>query len=125
MSDSTFAIYQVKEGMDKRAVRFVPLEQLRAAGLSVDWDNYNHLYTGTLKSDAAPALETLNTLFETFNAEPRPADFTGRSLSVGDIVVLHRDGKAAATMLILSALRKHRSFCPRRIITTRPSGLWI
>ena len=75
MNENTYAIYQVKEGMDSRAVRFIPLEQLRAAGLSVDWVNYNHMYTGALEKGEIPTTATLEALFERFNIA-RPADFT-------------------------------------------------
>ncbi len=95
MSQDTYAIYQVKEGSETRDHRFASLARLKEAGLSVEWDNYNHMYTGTVGPGKSGAMATLGLLFQKFN-ENRPEDFTGRPLSISDIVVLHHDGEAAA-----------------------------
>jgi hypothetical protein len=84
-----YLIYQLKSDDDLRELRFESLEQLKAQGLSVDWGNYNHMYTGTVDPGDAPISTTLENLYEKFNVA-RPADFVGHSLSVGDVVALQR-----------------------------------
>ena len=86
----TFAIYQLKGGPETRDYRFEPYERLQAVGLAVDRQNYNLIYTAPLGSKT-----TLEEIYRTFNID-HPADFTGHSLSISDIVVLTRSGKTEA-----------------------------
>ena len=86
----TFTIYQLKGGPETRDYRFEPYESLQEAGLAVDRQNYDLVYTAPL--DGKTSLEDI---FRTFNLD-RPADFTGHSLSVSDIVVLNRGGDTKA-----------------------------
>lgn len=85
-----FAIYQLKHVEQTRDLRFAPLESITAAGMVVDRDNYDLVYTGTLDGNGS-ANEKLEALFETFNVN-RPEDFKGHSLSVSDIVALKQAG---------------------------------
>lgn len=85
-----FAIYQLKHAEQTRDLRFAPLESITAAGMVVDRNNYDLVYTGTLDGNGS-ADEKLEALFETFNVN-RPEDFKGHSLSVSDIVALKQAG---------------------------------
>ena len=85
-----FAIYQLKHVEQTRDLRFVPLESITAAGMVVDRNNYDLVYTGTLDGNGS-ANEKLEALFETFNVN-RLEDFKGHSLSVSDIVALKQAG---------------------------------
>ncbi|MBR2481458.1 MAG: antirestriction protein ArdA, partial [Oscillospiraceae bacterium] len=80
--ESTFAIYQLKDGEETRDYRFEPLDRLRAVGLDVQRDNYELAYSAPLADG-----ESLEDIYRRFNID-HPADFTGHSLSVSDIVVL-------------------------------------
>lgn len=83
-----FAIYQLREHESTHDLRFLPMSQLQAAGLTVERDNYAAVYTGNLYNTEGKAIpELLNNLFYRFNME-RPEDFHGHSLSVSDIVAL-------------------------------------
>ena len=86
----TFSIYQLKPGDSTRDYRFEPLDAIRNNGLSVKPENYELVYTAPLT-----AKDDLESIYTRFNVD-RPADFTGHSLSVSDIVVLHQDGKDTA-----------------------------
>ena len=86
----TFTIYQLKGGPGMWDYRFEPLERLHAAGLAVDRTNYRRVYDAPLAGT-----DTLESICQRFNID-HPADYTGYSLSVSDIVVLHRDGKDTA-----------------------------
>lgn len=87
----TFTIYQLKAGPEARDYRFEPYESLQEAGLAVDRQNYDLVYAAPL--DGKTSLEDI---YRTFNADDRPADFRGHSLSVSDVVVLNRGGKEEA-----------------------------
>ena len=86
----TFSIYQLMRGDETRDLRFEPYDRLQATGHSVDRANYELIYTAPLAPDTS-----LEDIYTRFNID-HPADFKGHSLSVSDIVVLHRDGRDAA-----------------------------
>lgn len=88
--ENTFAIYQLKDGEETRDYRFEPLDRLRAVGLDVQRDNYELVYSAPLADG-----ESLEDIYRRFNIE-HPADFTGRSLSVSDIVVLRNGDTGTA-----------------------------
>ena len=88
--ENTFYIYQLKDGEETRGYRFEPLDRLRAVGLDVQRDNYELVYSAPLADG-----ESLEDIYRRFNID-HPADFTGHSLSVSDIVVLrHGDTETA------------------------------
>ena len=88
--EDSFSIYQLKRGDETLDYRFEPLDAIRRNGLSVDPANYELVYTAPLT-----AKDNLESIYTRFNID-RPADFTGPSLSVSDIVVLHQDGTDTA-----------------------------
>jgi len=98
----TFTIYQLKPGMWD--YRFEGLEALTQRGLAVDPANYAEVYRVPLLPD-----ETLQKIFTKFNND-RPKDFTGHSLSVSDVVVLERNGKATAHYVDLRDFAELASF---------------
>ena len=88
--ENTFSIYQLKGGEETRDYRFEPLDRLRAVGLDVQRDNYELVYSAPLADG-----ESLEDIYRRFNID-HPADCTGHSLSVSDIVVLrHGDTETA------------------------------
>lgn len=86
----SFTIYQLKDGDDLHYHRFEPLERLQAAGLSVEAGNYDRIYTAPLFEG-----DTLEGIYTRFNID-HPEDFTGHSLSVSDVVILHQGGSDRA-----------------------------
>ena len=89
-AENSFSIYQLKGGKETLDYRFEPLDSIHRNGLSVKQENYELVYTAPLT-----AKDDLESIYTRFNVD-RPADFTGHSLSVSDIVVLHQDGKDTA-----------------------------
>ena len=85
-----FSIYQVPPGPEGRDFRYRSYEELQADGLSVDRKNYQLVYTAPLDKNTS-----LDEIYHRFNME-NPADYTGRSLSMGDIVVFRQDGQQTA-----------------------------
>ena len=89
-AENSFSIYQLKGGNETLDYRFEPLDNIHRNGLSVKPENYELVYTAPLT-----AKDDLESIYTRFNVD-RPADFTGHSLSVSDIVVLHQGGKDTA-----------------------------
>ena len=89
-AENSFSIYQLKGGNETLDYRFEPLDSIHRNGLSVKPENYELIYTAPLTEK-----DDLESIYTRFNLD-RPADFTGHSLSVSDIVVLHQDGKDTA-----------------------------
>ena len=88
--EDSYGIYQLARGEATRDLCFEPYDRLQATGHTVDWANYELIYTAPLTADI-----TLNSIWEKFNID-HPKDFKGHSLSVSDIVVLHRSGENTA-----------------------------
>ena len=115
----TFTIYQLKGGPETRDYRFEAYESLQEAGLAVDRQNYDLIYTAPLDSKT-----TLEDIYRTFNLD-RPADFTGHSLSVSDVVVLNSSGKEEAhycdsfgfTPVPEFFLQREKQLTPRELLT--------
>ena len=82
----SYAIMQLKQDAPAD-LRFMGLKSLSSPPLP---DNYDTVYTGPVDC-AQNQVATLENLFEIFNVN-RPADFTGHSLSVSDIVALKQNG---------------------------------
>ncbi|MBQ7586580.1 MAG: DEAD/DEAH box helicase family protein, partial [Lachnospiraceae bacterium] len=88
---SRYTIYQIDdEAEDRREIIFENLERLSAKGKTVDPDNYREVYSGELEEGV-----TLDDLYEKFNIA-HPEDFKGHSMSVSDVVVLHKDAQDRA-----------------------------
>lgn len=89
-SQDTYKIYQLKSDDELWQYHFENLESLKAHDLKVEGKNYELKYEGEWTEGMH-----LEGIYTKFNIDC-PEDFTGHSLSVGDIVVLNRDGKETA-----------------------------
>ncbi|MBO6309844.1 MAG: DUF3848 domain-containing protein [Oribacterium sp.] len=90
----TFEIYQVKEGSEYRDVRFASMDELEHFGHTVDKANYDHVYTGALSSIESP--DKLPGIVEKFNIGDIPSDYNGRSISMGDVIVINTEAGSTA-----------------------------
>lgn len=107
-----FAIYQLKDGDSTRHLRFEPLSRLQQTGETVDRANYQCVYTAPLPANAPKApMEQLHALYEQFNIA-HPADFTGHSLSVSDVVALQQDGQITCYYVDRWSFEKLPNFLP-------------
>lgn len=86
----TFSIYQLKPSNETADLLSRSYVGLQMAGFTVDPANYDLIYTAPL----APDME-LSDIFIRFFAHP-PVDFTGRSLWISDVIVLHQAGQDTA-----------------------------
>lgn len=89
-SQDTYKIYQLKSDDELWQYHFESLESLKVHDLKVEGKNYELKYEGEWTEGMH-----LEGIYTKFNID-RPEDFTGHSLSVGDIVVLNRAGKETA-----------------------------
>lgn len=86
-SEKQFGIYQITARDPEHDYRFMNLDFVKRHGMEVNCADYELVYTEPLTEK-----DTLEAIYERFNIQ-RPADFTGHSLSVSDVVVLN-DGKS-------------------------------
>ena len=86
-NEGRFGIYQLKDTEETRDIRFMSMDYLEMKGIPVSRENYTLVYTGELREGMS-----LEDIYTQFNVD-HPADFTGHSLSVSDVVVLHQDGE--------------------------------
>lgn len=85
-----FEIYQLTADPANAKLLFTSYDGVHADGMTINRSNYELKYSAPLTPDT-----TLDSIYDQFNIN-RPADFTGHSLSVSDIVVLHRNGQDTA-----------------------------
>lgn len=101
VSTRTFELYQLKSASEEpepAVLRYMSYDWLKAHGFTVNPKNYELVYSGELDSDARTDVRPdwiCEALFRQFN-NFRPADFTGRSMSCSDVVVLNEDGRRTA-----------------------------
>jgi len=89
MSSYNFTIHQLKESteIDSRGLLFEPYSSVLKNGLSVDWANYDHVYSGNVELGPGSVANTLEHIFCKYNFE-LPLDFEGHSLSISDIITI-------------------------------------
>ncbi len=108
----TYAIYQLLDVPDTRDYRFVPLHRLHAKDLSVIPQNYERVYSETIHpSEAQTDQALLGSLYYRFNTD-HPADFSGHSLSVSDVVTIQRTGATRAYYVDAIGFSELPSFQP-------------
>lgn len=88
--EDRYAIYQIVRATKGRDYRFMGLDFVTSHNMRVDAADYSYVYGGCLSRE-----ETLDSLYEKFNIN-HPAGYEGHSLSVSDVIVLQKDGKAEA-----------------------------
>lgn len=88
-SGNHYGIYQLKESED-RGYQFMGMNEANRFGFEIHGKDYELIYSDRLESE-----DTLDSLYEKFNIN-HPAGYEGHSLSVSDVIVLQKDGKAEA-----------------------------
>ena len=85
-----YEIYQLTADPANAKLLFTSYDRVHADGMTINRSNYELKYSAPLTPDT-----TLDSIYDQFNIN-RPADFTGHSLTVSDIVVLHRNRQDTA-----------------------------
>ncbi|WP_312635140.1 antirestriction protein ArdA [Oscillibacter sp.] len=86
----TYDIYQLKDISGRRDYAFEALDRLHEQGRRVDMQNYDKVYSGAMRPG-----ENLESIYTRFNVD-HPKYFTGHSLSMSDVVVIHQNGQSTA-----------------------------
>lgn len=89
-TENRYGIYQIIDGSPGREYEFMDLNFIERHGYQVKKEDYELIY-----SDEMHYGDTLDSLYEKFNIS-HPADYTGHSLSVSDIVALNENGNVKA-----------------------------
>lgn len=89
-TENRYGIYQIIDSSPGREYEFMDLNFIERHGYQVRKEDYELIY-----SDEMHYGDTLDSLYEKFNIA-HPADYTGHSLSVSDIVVLNENGNVKA-----------------------------
>lgn len=90
---NTYEIYQIPTGERYHDIRYASFEHLGIMGQLPDRMNYEKVYSGEL--DDIKSTDKLEGMFAKFNMD-RPDDYTGRSLSVSDVIVINDDNGSTA-----------------------------
>lgn len=88
---SRYGIYRLRQSEAYRNYTFCALEVLRAVGVTPKKEMYALVYVGELVDDRIDP----EWIFTKFNTN-HPMDFFAASVSVGDIIVMQKKGKATA-----------------------------
>lgn len=107
--EDRYAIYQIVRATKGRDYRFMGLEFVTSHNMRVDPADYSYVYGGRLSRE-----ETLDSLYEKFNIN-HPAGYEGHSLSVSDVIVLQKDGKAEAYYVDSIGFQELTDFVQQRL----------
>ncbi|MDE7363738.1 MAG: methyltransferase domain-containing protein, partial [Ruminococcus sp.] len=88
-----YKIYQLPDDEKYHGIRFTGMKALENEGIQLNSEDYKLVYEGELPE--FKGIDTLEKLYQQFNIE-LPEDFTGRSLSVSDVIVTEIDGEQNA-----------------------------
>ena len=105
-----FEIYQIDPDGPAKDKMFLGADYLEIHGITVSPDEYKQVYKGDLEPGTS-----LEDIYERFNLD-RPEDFTGHSLSVGDVVVLSRGGTRQASFVDIIGFKDLPDFMPGMIL---------
>ena len=83
-----FAIFQIRPDSPADVYEFMGMDFIKQSGYEIRAEDFQEVYTAGLVPGT-----TLEDLYVQFNGPKMPEDFTGHSLSVSDIVVIHKDGE--------------------------------
>ena len=121
MREDSFEIYQVKSGEEYHDKRFAGLSELIGTPNVADYDL---VYSGKLSEidvNAENKNEILESIFTKFNID-RPEDFKGHSLSVSDVVVLHKDDTDTAHYVDIAGFNDLPEFLKEKTNTLQKSA---
>jgi len=83
-----YTIYQIEDNTPASDYRFMDLDFVKRQAIPLSMEYYQDVYRGYLRPG-----DTLEGLYEKFNRDDRPAADRMHSLSMSDVVVLHKSGE--------------------------------
>ena len=107
---TTYTIYQLPDGEKYHGIRYQSYKTLEKEGTYLNEDDYEEVYTGEI-GGAFEGNLTLEALYDRFNRGEKPDGYNGRSMSVGDVVVIEdREGKAHAHIVETAGFERYPQF---------------
>ena len=89
------SIYQLKEDKNTEDLRYLKFSKLSDYDLKPEHNLYNLVYSNRFSTDN-PLIDSLDSIFEKFNSDIKPAGFYKRSLSVSDVIVIEKENHISA-----------------------------
>lgn len=86
MDVNQFALYQLKNILENRQIRFRPYSALQEKGIQIQYKDYEQVYLAWMQPGDEP-----EHIRKRFN-EKLPRTFHGHSISVSDVLVLNKGG---------------------------------
>ena len=86
MDINQFAVYQLKNILENRKIRFRPYSALHEKGIRIQYKDYEQVYLARMQPEDGP--EQIRRRFN----EKLPRTFHGHSISVSDVLVLNKGG---------------------------------
>lgn len=103
-------IYQLNEGAETRGIRYMSSEYLESMGIVPERDKYTLVYSfEAIPEDLNNKAEFLDKVFEKYSSEP-PADYSGRSLSVSDVIVIRNGDDLSAHYVDSAGFKELENF---------------
>lgn len=93
MAGNQFAVYQLREIPENRKKRFRSYAELQKEHIQIRYTDYKQVYRSWMRYDETPD-NIRNRL-----AKQLPKNFSGHALSIGDVLILDKNGEAAAYYL--------------------------
>ena len=93
MEGNQFAVYQFREIPENRKKRFRSYAELQKEHIQIRYTDYKQVYRSWMRYDETPD-NIRNRL-----AKQLPKNFSGHALSIGDVLILDKNGEAAAYYL--------------------------
>lgn len=103
-------IYQLNEGAETRGIRYMSSDYLESKGIVPDRDKYTLVYSfKAVPEDLNNKAEFLDKVFEKYSSEP-PEDYSGRSLSVSDVIVIRNGDDLSAHYVDSAGFKELENF---------------
>lgn len=93
MEGNQFAVYQLREIPENRKKRFRPYAELQKEHIQIRYTDYKQVYRSWMCHDETP--DNIRKRL----VKQLPKNFSGHALSIGDVLILDKNGKAAAYYL--------------------------
>lgn len=93
MESNQFAVYQLREIPENRKKRFRPYAELQKEHIQIRYTDYKQVYRSWMRHDETP--DNIRKRL----VKQLPKNFSGHALSIGDVLILDKNGKAAAYYL--------------------------
>ncbi len=93
MAGNQFAVYQLREIPENKKKRFRSYAELQKEHIQIHYTDYKQVYRSWMRYDETPD-NIRNRLIKQL-----PKNFSGHALSIGDILILDKNGEASAYYL--------------------------